>query len=80
MRMSYQEQKDFDHIDGWIADTEAELVRVQEEMGSSGSDSVRLQELLARQEELEAKLDEFMERWTYLNELAEQIEAQKTKK
>lgn len=79
LRMSYQEQKDFEVIDGRIAEAEAELERVQEEMGASGSDSVRLQELMARQESLEARLEELMERWTYLNELAEQIEAQKAK-
>ncbi|ASS67124.1 MULTISPECIES: ABC-F family ATP-binding cassette domain-containing protein [unclassified Paenibacillus] len=79
LRMSYQEQKDFEAIDGRIAEAEAELERVQEDMGASGSDSVRLQELMARQESLEAKLEEWMERWTYLNELAEQIEAQKAK-
>ncbi len=79
LRMSYQEQKDFEAIDGRIAEAEAELERIQEDMGASGSDSVRLQELMARQESLEAKLEEWMERWTYLNELAEQIEAQKAK-
>ncbi|MGU3471393.1 ABC-F family ATP-binding cassette domain-containing protein [Paenibacillus sp. D51F] len=79
LRMSYQEQKDFEAIDGRIAEAESELERVQEDMGVSGSDSVRLQELMARQESLEAKLEELMERWTYLNELAEQIEAQKAK-
>jgi ATP-binding cassette subfamily F protein uup len=79
LRMSYQEQKDFEAIDGRIAEAEAELERVQEDMGASGSDSVRLQELMARQEALEAKLEELLERWTYLNELAEQIESQKAK-
>ncbi|WP_407945048.1 ABC transporter C-terminal domain-containing protein [Paenibacillus albicereus] len=77
--MSYQEQKDFEAIDGWIEEAEAKLARVHEGMGESGSDSVRLQQLMAEQAELEARLEELMERWTYLNELSEQIEAQKTK-
>ncbi|PLT47812.1 ATPase components of ABC transporter with duplicated ATPase domain [Paenibacillus pasadenensis] len=79
LRMSYQEQKDFEAIDGRIEETEAKLARVHEEMGEIGSDSVRLQRLMAEQAELEARLEELLERWTYLNELSEQIEAQKTK-
>lgn len=42
----------------------------------SGSDYVKLQELQARQAELEAALEEKTERWVYLNELKEQIDAQ----
>ena len=37
-----------------------------------------LQELLSEKEELTKKLDSLYERWTYLNELAEKIEAQKS--
>ncbi|OXM14050.1 ABC-F family ATP-binding cassette domain-containing protein [Paenibacillus herberti] len=79
LRMSYQEQKDYEAIDGWIAEAEDKLARVQEEMGTSGSDSVRLQQLMAEQETLEGRLEELLERWTYLNELVEGIEAQKSK-
>jgi ABC transport system ATP-binding/permease protein len=77
LKMSYKEQKDFEQIDDWIAETEQALADKAEAMAAAASDSMRLQELLAEQQELEAKLDELMERWTYLNELAERIEAQK---
>jgi ATP-binding cassette subfamily F protein uup len=77
--MSYKEQKDFESIDGWIEETESALAAVAQRMDESGSDSVLLQQLIAEQQQLEAKLEELMERWTYLNELAEQIEAQKRK-
>nr|WP_276353998.1 ABC-F family ATP-binding cassette domain-containing protein [Cohnella sp. YIM B05605] len=77
LRMSYKDQKDFEQIDGWIAETEEQLRRVAADMEASASDSVRLQELLERQRELEAKLDGLLERWTELNELAERIAAQK---
>jgi len=77
LKMSYKEQKDFEQIDGWIAETEQALADKAEAMALAASDSVRLQELLAEQQALEAKLEELMERWTYLNELAERIEAQK---
>ncbi len=48
----------------------------QTEQESCGSDYVKLQELQARQAELEAALEEKTERWVYLNELKEQIDAQ----
>ena len=45
-------------------------------MGSCGSDYVKLQELQTRQAELEEALEAKMERWVYLNELKEKIDAQ----
>ncbi|WP_190287527.1 hypothetical protein, partial [Paenibacillus darwinianus] len=56
---------------------EAELADTAAQMESSGSDSVRLQELLRQQSALEAKLEELLDRWTYLNELNERIADQK---
>ncbi len=73
LRMSYKEQRDFEQIDGWIAEAEAELKRIAGEMESASSDAVLLQELMAQQAEAETKLDGLLERWTELNELAEQI-------
>lgn len=77
LRMSYKEQKDFEQIDGWIAEAEAALADTAAQMEQSGSDSVRLQELLQQQSALEAKLEELLDRWTYLNELNERIAEQK---
>ncbi|WP_424767056.1 ABC-F family ATP-binding cassette domain-containing protein [Paenibacillus sp. sgz302251] len=77
LKMSYKEQKDFEQIDGWISDAEAELARIAERMEEASSDSVRLQELAVEQQQLEGKLEQLMDRWTELNELAEQIAAQK---
>ena len=51
-------------------------LRSPPEQESCGSDYVKLQELQARQAELEAALEEKTERWVYLNELKEQIDAQ----
>lgn len=73
LRFSYQEQRDFEQIDGWIEETEQKLRDIAEQMEASFSDSVRLQELVQEQESLESKLEQLMERWTYLNELAEKI-------
>ncbi|MFF2093230.1 ABC-F family ATP-binding cassette domain-containing protein [Paenibacillus sp. NPDC058174] len=77
LRMSYQEQKDYEGIDGWIAETEEALNAVAERMNASGSDSLLLQQLVEEQQQLEAKLDQLLERWTELNELAERIAEQK---
>lgn len=77
LKMSYKEQKDYEQIDGWIADAEAELSAIAVSMEEASSDSARLQELAAEQQQLEAKLEQLMDRWTELNELAELIAAQK---
>ncbi|GGG77945.1 ABC-F family ATP-binding cassette domain-containing protein [Paenibacillus radicis (ex Gao et al. 2016)] len=77
LRMSYKEQKDYEQIDGWIAETEEALNAIAGRMDASGSDSVLLQQLIEEQQQLEAKLDQLLERWTELNELAERIAEQK---
>ncbi len=78
LKMSYKDQKDFEQIDGWIAEAEEVLAAVASRMEEAASDSGRLQELMEEQTALEAKLDALLERWTELNELAEQIAANKS--
>jgi len=77
LKMSYKDQKDFEQIDGWIAEAEEKLSSIAGQMDAAGSDSARLQELMEEQRQLEEKLDGLLERWTELNELAEKIAAQK---
>lgn len=48
-------------------------------MLKNATNSMKLTELISEKEEVEKKLEEKMERWVYLNELAEKIEAQNTK-
>ena len=50
---------------------------METQINQAGSDYGKLQELTAQREQLTASLDEKMERWVYLNDLAEKIEAQK---
>lgn len=78
LKFSYKEQKEFDEIDGLIEQTEQQLADVAQQMEEAFSDSDRLQKLLMRQGELEAQLEHLMERWTYLNELAEKIAQSKS--
>ena len=67
---------EFDTIDDDIASLESQLAECQAAQGQWGSDYVKLQELQAQQQELEARLEEKTERWIYLNELKEKIDAQ----
>ncbi len=78
LKMSYKDQKDFEQIDGWIAEAEEALADVAARMEANASDSAQLQELMTEQAGLEAKLDALLERWTELNELAEQIASNKS--
>ena len=76
LKFTFKEQREFETIDADLAELEAQITACQTEQESCGSDYVKLQELQARQAELEAALEEKMERWVYLNELKEQIDAQ----
>ena len=76
LKFSYKEQLEFETIDDELAALEDQLAACQTAQGQCGSDYVRLQELQAQQAELEAKLEEKTERWVYLNELKEKIDAQ----
>ncbi|WP_342555293.1 ABC-F family ATP-binding cassette domain-containing protein [Paenibacillus sp. FSL R7-0652] len=78
LKFSFKEQREYDQIDENIEKAEANLSRINKEMEEAFSDSARLQELMAEQAEAERHLDELMERWTILNELAEQIEQSKS--
>ena len=73
LKFSYKEQREFETIDGDIAALEEKIAANQREQEASGSDYVALQALQSRESELEAALEEKMERWVYLNDLAEQI-------
>lgn len=77
LKFSYNEQREYETIDATIEAAEQRLTTISGEMESAASDAVRLQELMQQQQEAEAELERLMERWTYLNELAEKIEAQR---
>lgn len=71
-KMTYSERLELENIDQEIARTEAELKMLGMEINSCGSDFVRLGELTKEQEAAQKKLDELVERWAYLSELAEE--------
>ena len=76
LKFTFKEQMEFDTIDDDIASLESQLAECQAAQGQCGSDYVKIQELQAQQQELEARLEEKTERWIYLNELKEKIDAQ----
>lgn len=77
VKFSYNEQREYEQIDGMIEAAEEKMVRIQSEMESAASDASRLQELMNELQATEAELERLMDRWTYLNELAERIEQSK---
>jgi ATP-binding cassette subfamily F protein uup len=77
LKFTFKEQKEYETIDEDIANLESEIESVDAEINKCGSDFGKLQKLTLQREELEAALEQKMERWVYLNDLAEQIEAQK---
>ena len=74
LKMTYREQQEFAQIDDQIAQVEEELQKITQQMNEMGSDFGKLTELVVDKEALEQKLEDMMERWTYLNELAEKID------
>ena len=76
LKFSYKEQREHETIEGEIAALEEQLAEVQAQQAAQATDYVALQALQARQGELEAALEEKMDRWVYLSDLAERIAAQ----
>lgn len=78
VKFSYNEQREYEAIDGLVEAAEQRLADIASAMEQAVSDASRLQELMKEQQEAEAELERLMDRWTYLNELAEKIEQQKS--
>ena len=76
LKFSYKEQREFDTIDDDIAALEARIEKLDTEIMANATNSGRLNELTQEKTEAETQLEEKMDRWVYLNDLAEQIEAQ----
>ena len=77
LKFSYKEQREYETIDDDIAKLEEELERLDSDMMKNATNSVKLSELTKEKEEKEMLLEEKMERWVYLNDLAEKIKEQK---
>ena len=76
LKFSYKEEREFASIDDDIAALEEAIEENQRAQADAGSDYVRLQELQTQLADLEAQLETKTERWMYLTELKEKIDAQ----
>ena len=76
LKFSYKEKQEYETIEQDILDLEEKLESLDAEMAANATNSKRLSELAAEREQTEADLEHKMERWEYLEELAEKIDAQ----
>lgn len=79
-KFTYQEQREFETIDQDIVELEDKIKETDLDIAKAATDYSKLNELMAQKETLEKALEEKMERWVYLNDLAEQIEAAKNER
>lgn len=73
IKFSFKEQREYEEIDGIIAGLEERIQQIEKSIGEAASDYTTLQQLLTDKEYAEKQLEEKMERWIYLNEIAEKI-------
>ena len=76
LKFSYKEQKEYETIEQDIADMEQQIADLEASIPNYASDFVKLQEINQKTEEAKAALEEKMDRWMYLEELAAKIAEQ----
>ena len=77
LKFTYKEQKEFETVDEAIEKLEEKIAELDGQISKCATDFIKLNEFMQEKEKTEAKLSDKMERWVYLNDLAEKIEAQK---
>lgn len=77
LKFSYKEQREYEEIESLIASIEEKLESIQSDIANNSTNYSKLQELLKLESETEELLNEKMERWEYLSEIAEKIELSK---
>ena len=80
LKFTYKEQKEFETIDEDIEKLEEKIGELDGQISKCATDFIKLNEFMQEKEKTEAKLSDKMERWVYLNDLAERIEEQKKEK
>ena len=76
LKFSYKEQKDYETIEKDIADLEEKLAAVDEQISIHATNSVKLQELMSEKDNIVNTVEEKLDRWMYLEELAAKIAEQ----
>ncbi len=77
LKFSFNEQRQWESIDMDIEELEKQIISIENQMEKASSEYSKLQELMKKKKDIEKKLDEKMENWIYLSELAEKIEEDK---
>ncbi|MDF2503641.1 ABC-F family ATP-binding cassette domain-containing protein [Clostridium sp.] len=78
LKFTFKEQKEYEEIEGNIAETESALEEISKSINESSSDYMTLQELMANKEKTEEHLNYLLDRWMYLSDLAEKIDNKKS--
>ena len=76
LKFTYQEQKDYETIEADIAALEGKVEKLDKEMETASTDFVKLNQLVTEKETTEKLLEEKMDRWMYLEDLAARIAEQ----
>jgi ATP-binding cassette subfamily F protein uup len=77
-KFTFKEQREFESIDSLVESLESDMAVLDKELEASASDYERLPGLLAGKQALEAVLEGAMERWAYLHEIHEAMQAGKS--
>ena len=80
LKFSYKEEREFETIDEDIEKLEEKIASLEADMMKNATNSGKLREIVEEKEKAEKALEEKMDRWVYLNDLAERIAAQKNEK
>jgi ATP-binding cassette subfamily F protein uup len=77
LKFTFKEQKEYSEIDNVISELEIKITKLEEDINEAATDYSLLQSVLAEKAALEKQLEEKMDRWVYLNELADKIEKER---
>ena len=75
-KFTFREQKEFETIDADVERAEAAVRGIEAQMEAAQADYVELQRLTQEREQAQAALDALTERWVYLHDLHERMEAE----
>lgn len=73
LKFTFQEEREYQMIESDIADLEEKIEKLENDMISFATDFVKLREITDKKEQAELQLEEKMERWMYLEDLAKKI-------
>lgn len=74
VKFTYNEKREFETIDDDIAKLEDDIAGLDGEIAKAATEFVRLNELMNEKTKKEQELEYKMDRWVYLNDLAQKIE------